>query len=101
MKTPRQIFQQLNPNSKLILDLPLEIFSSRVCKLRKSLYRLKQSPWAWVDKLAGSIKRQGYFEGQPDHTMFFKRSADGKIAILIVYFDDIILNRDGLETLEN
>ena len=33
---------------------------TRVCKLKKSLYGLKQSPRAWFDRFAEVIKNQGY-----------------------------------------
>ena len=44
----------------------------RVCKLKKSLYSLKQSPRARFDRFAKVIKNQGYQQGQSEHTMFFK-----------------------------
>ena len=34
-----------------------------------------------------------------DHTMFFRHSSNGKIVILIMYVDDIILNEDDLNEL--
>eukprot|EP00261_Vitis_vinifera_P034034 XP_019075277.1 PREDICTED: uncharacterized protein LOC100267868 isoform X5 [Vitis vinifera] len=54
---------------------------TRVCKLKKSLYGLKQLPRAWFDRFAKVIKNQGYQQGQSDHTMFFKQSNDGRITI--------------------
>ncbi|CAJ2644587.1 unnamed protein product [Trifolium pratense] len=45
-----------------------------------------------------SMKKQGYVQGQADHTLFTKFSRDGKIAILIVYVDDIVLT--GNDTVE-
>nr|CAN78328.1 hypothetical protein VITISV_034971 [Vitis vinifera] len=39
-------------------------------------------------------RKVGYNQGQSDHTMFFKHSSDGKIVVLIVYVDDIILTGD-------
>lgn len=75
-------------------------FQSRVCKLRKSLYGLKQSPRAWFEKFTRSVKNQGYTQAQSDHTMFVKHSKDGKIAVLIVYVDDIILTGDDLIEME-
>lgn len=71
-------------------------FGSKVCKLRKFLYGLKQSPRAWFNKFTRSIKTQG----QTDHTMFVKFSAEGKVAILIVHVDDIILTGDDIIDME-
>lgn len=64
-------------------------FGSRVCKLKKSLYGLKQSPRAWFEKFTRSIKKQGYNQAQTDRTMFIKHLEDGKVTILIIYVDDI------------
>lgn len=69
----------------------------KVCKLKKSLYSLKQSPRSWFDRLTRVIKNQGYIQCQNDHTMFIKHSLDGKRAIMIVYVDDIILTGDWLD----
>ncbi|RVW87314.1 Retrovirus-related Pol polyprotein from transposon RE2 [Vitis vinifera] len=73
---------------------------TRVCKLKKSLYGLKQSPRAWFDRFAKVIKNQGYQQGQSDHTMSSKQSNDGRMTILIVYVDDIILTRDDTGKVE-
>ncbi|RVW89114.1 Retrovirus-related Pol polyprotein from transposon TNT 1-94 [Vitis vinifera] len=73
---------------------------TRVCKLKKSLYGLKQSHRAWFDRFAKVIKNQGYQQGQLDHTMFFKHSNDGRMTILIVYIDDIILTGDDTGEVE-
>ena len=40
-----------------------------VCRLKKSLYGLKQSPRAWFDRFAKVLKGQGYRQGQSDHTI--------------------------------
>jgi hypothetical protein len=58
------------------------------------LYGLKQSPRAWFEKFTQSMKKQGYIQGQADHTLFTKFSRNGKIVVLIVYVDDIVLNGD-------
>ncbi|KZV29502.1 Cysteine-rich RLK (receptor-like protein kinase) 8 [Dorcoceras hygrometricum] len=69
----------------------------KVCRLRKSLYGLKQSPRAWFEKFSKSVKHQGYTQGQSDHTMFVKWSETGRVAVLIVYVDDIILSGNDEE----
>ena len=62
-----------------------------VCKLKKSLYGLKQSPRAWFNRFSKVVKGLGYIQGQTDHTLFIKHSGKGEITILIVYVDDIII----------
>jgi hypothetical protein len=69
---------------------------SKVCNLKKSLYGLKISSRAWFEKFTQSMKKQGYIQGQADHTLFTKFSLDGKIVVLIVYVDDIILTVDDI-----
>ncbi|RVW78433.1 Retrovirus-related Pol polyprotein from transposon TNT 1-94 [Vitis vinifera] len=66
----------------------------KVCKLRKALYGLKESTRARFDKFTKVIKKNGYIQCQFDHTLFVKFSKGGKITILIVYVDDIILIGD-------
>ena len=68
--------------------------------LKKSLYGLKQSPRAWFENFTRLVKDQGYAQAQSDHTMFVKHSEKGKIAILIVYVDDIVLTGDYLIEME-
>ncbi|KAE8723356.1 MORC family CW-type zinc finger protein 3 isoform 2 [Hibiscus syriacus] len=75
----------------------------RVCKLKKSIYGLKQSPRAWFERFTRAVKQHGYTQAQSDHTMFYKHN-NGKIAILIVYVDDIVMTGDDtieLESLKN
>lgn len=73
----------------------------KVCKLRKSIYGLKQSPRVWFSHFAKVITTKGYTQGQTDDTMFFRYSAQGKMSILIVYVDDIILTGDDYSEMEN
>ena len=95
----KNVFLNGDLEEEVYMDSPPgfeEKFGSKVCKLKKSLYGLKQSPRAWFEKFTQSVKKQGYLQRQIDHTLFFKFSSDGKIAILIVYVDDIILTGDDV-----
>ena len=65
------------------------------------MYGLKQSLRAWFECFGKVVKSYGYHQSQVDHTMFYKHSEKGKISILIVYVDDIILTRDDIEELAN
>ena len=86
------------------MDLPPgfegKLGPNKVCKLKKSLYGLKQSPRAWFERFGKVVISHGYHQSQADHTMFFKFSKEGKSAILIVYVDDIILTGDDNIELE-
>ena len=64
----------------------------KVYKLRKSLYGLKQSPRAWFKRFTKAIMMHGYTQDQSDHTLFYHHN-NGKVTILIVYVDDIIVTR--------
>ncbi|RDY14009.1 hypothetical protein CR513_00987, partial [Mucuna pruriens] len=43
-----------------------EKFGTKMCKLKKSLYGLKQSPRAYFEKFNQFVKSQGYTQGQGD-----------------------------------
>ena len=86
-------------NGDLVEDVYMEIapgFESsqtrrKVYKLRKSLYGLKHSPRAWFERFSKVMKLDGYYQSQADHTLFVKHASNGKVTILIVYIDDIVL----------
>ncbi|XP_014511358.1 uncharacterized protein LOC106770050 [Vigna radiata var. radiata] len=72
---------------------------SVVCKLKKALYGLKQSPRAWFGRLTLAMKKFGYKQSNSDHTLFIKHNK-GKVAILIVYVDDMVLTGDDVEEMK-
>jgi Reverse transcriptase (RNA-dependent DNA polymerase) len=72
-----------------------EQLRDKVCRLKRSLYGLKQSPRAWFERFSMTMKRLGYRQGDVDHTMFIQRK-DEKNCILIVYVDDIVLTGNDL-----
>ncbi|WVZ92208.1 hypothetical protein U9M48_038291 [Paspalum notatum var. saurae] len=67
--------------------------AGKVCKLKKSLYGLKQSPWAWFDRFKHALCAMKYIQCNGDHTLFYRHSGP-KITILAVYVDDIIITGD-------
>lgn len=70
--------------------------ANKVCRLRKSLYGLKQSPEAWFNRFTNVFK-DGYTRCQSDYTLFVKHSEDGRIAAIIVYVHDIVLTGNHTE----
>ncbi|RDY07817.1 hypothetical protein CR513_08025, partial [Mucuna pruriens] len=74
--------------------------TNKVCKLKKALYGLKQSPQTWLRRFAQVMISLGYRQSQGDHTLFIKHSPDGKLTLLLIYVDDIIvLGDDEIEKL--
>ncbi|RVW16197.1 Retrovirus-related Pol polyprotein from transposon RE1 [Vitis vinifera] len=93
---------------EVYMDLPPGCMVSekqcqKVCKLRKSLYGLKQSPRAWFGRFTKSMIAFGYHQSNSYHTLFLKKQ-HGKITTLIVYVDDkVVIGNDPKErkALEN
>ena len=72
----------------------------KVCKLKKSLYGLKQSPRAWFERFTHSMLKYGFKQSQGDHTLFIRHSSHEKLTALIVYVDDIVLTGDDVEEMQ-
>lgn len=62
-----------------------------VCKLKKSLYGLKQASRQWYSKLSDFLMSMGYSVSKNDYSLFIK-SVNGLITIIVVYIDDILLS---------
>ena len=62
-----------------------------VCKLKKSLYDLRQSPRQWYKKFDSFMVSHNYTRTKYDHCVYFKKLNDGIFIILVLYVDDIIL----------
>lgn len=67
---------------------------SLVCKLLKALYRLKQAPHQWFNKLSSVLMQLGYTQSQIDHNLFVKNSG-ASITLILVYVDDILICRNS------
>ena len=61
-----------------------------VCKLKKSIYGLKQSPREWYSKINAFFISQGFDRSQNDPNLYIKHIQDD-IVIIILYVDDLIL----------
>ena len=61
-----------------------------VCKLRKSLYGLKQSPRAWNTVIDKFFKENDFIQSEADHCIYSK-SYGTSIVIIALYVDDLII----------
>jgi hypothetical protein len=64
-----------------------------VCKLRKTLYGLKQSLRAWFGRFSEVVLKFGLQRCQTDHSVFHLHTSAGYI-LLVVYIDDIVITGD-------
>ncbi|GKD52713.1 retrovirus-related pol polyprotein from transposon TNT 1-94 [Tanacetum coccineum] len=54
---------------------------SHVYKLKKALYKLKQAPRAWYDKLSKFLLQNHFFKGTIDPTLFIRRFDDDILVV--------------------
>ena len=73
---------------------------NKVCKLRKSLYGLRQSPRTWFEKIYGFLIQQGLSHTEADYSLFYITSSNG-IIILILYVDDLLITGSDTEGIHN
>ena len=64
-----------------------------VCKLKKSIYGLKQSPRCWNSALHNQLKEMGFLQTVSDPCIY--RDSGGEMFFIGVYVDDIILAGKG------
>lgn len=65
---------------------------NKVCKLRKSIYGLKQASREWFAKLLFNLKDQDFVQSKNDYSLFIKHIGD-LVCRDEVYVDDVILTR--------
>ncbi|WCJ18000.1 Transposon Ty1-LR1 Gag-Pol polyprotein [Euphorbia peplus] len=62
-----------------------------VCKLKKSLYGLKQSPRQWYKRFDSYMKKIGYKRCEYDCCVYVKNLDDGSSIFLLLYVDDMLI----------
>ena len=64
-----------------------------VCKLRKSIYGLKQSPRCWNTALDSYLKEMGFSQSKSDFCIYMSAGGarDKDVFYIGVYMDDIVL----------
>lgn len=95
------VLSQLDANNAFLHgDLDEEVYmeapkgipspANKVCRIKKSLYGLKQACRQWFNKLSNTLMSLGYQQSKNDYSLFTKKSSTN-ITIIVVYVDDIIL----------
>ena len=70
-----------------------------VCHLHRSLYGLKQSPRCWNKELSCHLVKTGFQQSIADPCVFFQWK-NGKLNVVSIYVDNLILVVDLLEDLQ-
>ena len=72
---------------------------TKVCRLRKSIYGLKQSPRCWFAKLRTALKDYGFKQSRADYSHFSLIKGNISLHILI-YVDDFIVAGNDISTIQ-
>lgn len=62
---------------------------NKVCRLKKSLYGLKQAARAWNQRLHEVLLSIGYEQGEADPCLY-RKCVNGKWSYVLIYVDDLI-----------
>ena len=90
-------------DEEIYMDQPLGFESKgeerKFCKLKRSIYGLKQASRQWNIKFHQAIQRDGFTMMEEDHCVYLKRSSGGFV-ILSLYVDDILIARNSKEMID-
>jgi hypothetical protein len=70
-----------------------------VCKLKKSLYGLKQSPRMWYQKFDTYILGLGFVRSRDDHCVYSKQVGNHFIYV-VLYVDDMLLVGNNMDVIK-
>lgn len=70
-----------------------------VCRLKKSLYGLRQAPRCWYSKLTTTLEEFGFSHDYADHSLFSK--VRGSVCLhILVYVDDFIISCNDAKAMQ-
>ncbi|KAJ1704358.1 hypothetical protein LUZ63_004137 [Rhynchospora breviuscula] len=90
-------------NEEVYMKLPPGFASShpgKVCRLRKSLYGLRQTPRMWFSKLAATLEAYGFIQSKVDYSLFSYQNG-GIFITILVYVDDLVIAGNNSDAIRN
>ncbi|KAL0356153.1 UNVERIFIED_CONTAM: Retrovirus-related Pol polyprotein from transposon RE1 [Sesamum radiatum] len=75
------------------------VLPGQVCKLRRSLYGLKQASRQWNLELTHKLLDFGFVQSPHDYCLFVCNTSDG-LLILLVYVDDVLITGPSITQIE-
>lgn len=101
----KNIFLHGNLEKEVFMNVPSgfkgQFRNGKVCKLKKSLYGLKQSLRVQFERFDQSLLGFEDQQCQGNHTLFIKWSHRKRVTILIIYVNGIIITEDAYEKIQN
>jgi hypothetical protein len=71
-----------------------------VCKLKKVLYRLKQAPRSWYDKIDNFFLLKGFVKSKNDPNLYIKKDEKEHIVLISLYVDDLIITGNASKLID-
>jgi hypothetical protein len=62
----------------------------KICKLKKSLYGIKQDPIAWYRRIDSHLINGGFNKSNSEPTLYTKVNKQGRILIVCLYVNDMV-----------
>ncbi|GJW26677.1 retrotransposon protein, putative, ty1-copia subclass [Tanacetum coccineum] len=75
-------------------------YPNHVCKLKRSIYGLKQASRQWNKRFDDEIKKFGFTQN-PDESCVYQKASRSYVTILILYVDDILLMGNNISMLQD
>ena len=74
-------------------------YPKMVCKLKKTLYGLKQSPRAWNSKIDVYLETLQFQKSKADYSIYYRPDKTSPV-LLALYVDDLIIATNNLKVME-
>ncbi|GJW60707.1 retrotransposon protein, putative, ty1-copia subclass [Tanacetum coccineum] len=75
-------------------------YPNRVCKLKRSIYGLKQASRQWNKRFDDEIKKFGFTQNRNEPYVYLKASGSN-VTFLILYVDDILIMGNNISMLQD
>ena len=83
------------------LGFPLGLPDSKILKLQKTLYSLKQSGREWYLLLSSTLATKGWKQSKANQCLFIRNIHKNHFQVLLVYVDDIILGCPDIASMDS
>ena len=67
---------------------------TKVCRLKRALYGLRQAPQVWYDKINTWLQQQNLRQSDLDPNLFYSVE-NGQYTIVLIYVDDMLITGDN------